>query len=166
MKLLRLIGSVMMAATLACASGLSAAEEAASLAMGQTLYLPVYSFLWHGNVKGGYPSKTPLSVLVSIRNTDPNRPIRLLSARYYDTSGKLIQEYLAAPKTIAPMGTYELYVERGDVSGGSGANFLLAWQSEAPVNPPLVEAVHAELRGHSTLSFVTSARPIHPGAAK
>jgi len=96
------------------------------------------------------------------RNTDPKQAIRLVSARYYDTAGKQLHEYMAAPKVIPPQGTYELYVERQETAGGSGANFLLVWQAENPVNPPLVEAIHADIQGHRTLAFVTEARPVHP----
>lgn len=145
------------------AAGMPArAADTPALSAGQTLYLPVYSFLWHGNLKKGYPDKTLVSVLVSVRNTDPKQAIRLVSARYYDTAGKQLHEYMTAPKTIPPMGTYELYVERQEKAGGSGANFLLVWQADNPLNPPVVEGVHADIQGHRTLSFVTGARPLHP----
>lgn len=136
------------------------ADEVA-LAKGQALYLPIYSHVWHGDLKeGGYPLKSMVSALVSIRNTDLKNPIRVLSARYFDTSGKQLREYLTAAKTIPPMGTYELYVERKESAGGSGANFVILWEAAAPVNLPVVEAVHADIQGHRTLSFITTARPI------
>ena len=136
------------------------ADEPA-LSQGQTLYLPIYSHVWHGDLKdGGYPLKSLVSALVSIRNTDPKYPIRVLSARYFDTGGKQLHEYLGAAKIIPPMGTYELYVERKESAGGSGANFLISWEAGTPANLPVVEAVHADIQGHRTLSFITSARPI------
>lgn len=131
------------------------------LSKGQTLYLPIYSHVWHGDLKkDGYPLKSLVSALVSIRNTDLNNPIRILSARYFDTSGKPLKEYVAAAKIIPPMGTYELYVERKEFAGGSGANFVILWEAGAPVNFPVVEAIHADIQGHRTLSFITTARPI------
>jgi hypothetical protein len=139
------------------------AEEAPNLSKGQHLYLPAYSHVWHGDRdKKGVPQKTLVSVLVSIRNTDLTRSIRVTSARYYDTQGKLLAEYVTPPRTIAPLGTQELYVERKESVGGSGANFVIVWQAESPVNPPIVEAVHADIQGHRTLSFITAARPISP----
>jgi len=158
----RCSSSLFLLAALLAASVLARAADTPPLSAGQTLYLPVYSFLWHGNLKKGYPSKTLVSVLVSVRNTDPKQAIRLVSARYYDTAGKQLHEYMTAPKVIPPLGTYELYVERQETAGGSGANFLLAWQADNPVNPPVVEGVHADIQGHRTLSFVTEARPLHP----
>lgn len=131
------------------------------LSKGQVLYLPIYSHVWHGDLKErGQPLKSPFSALVSIRNTDLKNSIRVLSARYFDTGGKLLHEYLAAPKTISPMGTYELYVERKEAAGGSGANFVISWEAAKPTNLPVVEAVHADIQGSHTLSFVTVARPI------
>jgi hypothetical protein len=128
---------------------------------GQTLYLPIYSHIWHGEVDGqGKPAKTLLSVLVSVRNTDPARAIRLTSAQYYDTDGKRIKEYVSTPRNIAPMGTYELYVPTSDDSGGSGANFILSWKAEGGASAPIIEAVHANLPAGRAIVFITSARVV------
>ncbi|MEN6585202.1 MAG: DUF3124 domain-containing protein [Sulfuricella sp.] len=151
-RLLWLIGAM-------CMTGLAIAEEVPTLSRGQTLYLPIYSHVWHGDLdKAGVPLKSLVSALVSIRNTDMARSIRIMSARYYDTRGKLLNEYVSTPKTIAPMATYEMYVERKESAGGSGANFVISWQADAPANPPIVEALHADIQGHRTLSFITTAR--------
>ena len=141
----------------------SAAIAAEELSAGQALYLPVYSHIWHGDRAGSikHPAKTPLSVLVSIRNTSLKTPIRVLSARYYSTEGKALQEYLAKPATINAMGTLELFVERRELEGGSGANFLIQWDAAAPTNPPLVEAIHIDIKeGNHALTFITRAQPI------
>jgi uncharacterized lipoprotein YbaY len=61
---------------------------------------------------------------------------------------------------IPPLGTYELYVPRSDSSGGSGANFIIDWNAETRINPPIVEALHADIREARTLLFITTARPI------
>lgn len=146
------------AAVLAC--GFAQAQEVPRSA-GQTLYLPIYSHILHGDTdRRGEPMRTLMSVAVSIRNTDPTKPIRVSSAQYYDTNGKRIKEYLTEPRTLPPMGTYELFVPRSDDTGGSGANFVIVWRSEAPVSPPIVEAIHANLPGGRAIVFTTSARPI------
>lgn len=138
----------------------AAAEE---LSKGQTLYLPIYSHIWHGNkiVDGKYPVKSQVSALVSIRNTSLNVPIRISSARYYSTDGKLLKEFLAKPVEIGAMGTLELFVERKESEGGSGANFIIQWDAATTTNPPVVEAVHADIKGGGpALTFVTTARAI------
>ena len=132
------------------------------LTRGQTLYLPVYSHIWHGDrvVEGKYPLKNLVSALVSVRNTSLKTPIKVVSARYYNTEGKMLKEYITAPRSVAPMGTLELFVEKQDSAGGSGANFIIVWESETVTNPPVVEAVHADIKGHQTLTFLTTARII------
>ena len=128
---------------------------------GQTLYLPIYSHMFYGNVgKSGKPSHLLLSSLVSIRNTDTKRPLRLQYARYYDTHGKLLGDRLGAPVLIPPLGTHEIFVELNDASGGSGANFLLKWDAEQNLSPPLVEALHVNMDGGKAVIFTTQATPI------
>jgi hypothetical protein len=142
-----------------CLCATASAQEAPS--KGQTLYLPIYSHLWHGNVdRAGKADMAQLSALVSIRNTDPNKTLRVVSAKYYDTDGKLLREFLPAVRLVPPLGTLELLVERREAEGGSGANFLIRWQNDEAISPPLVEAVHADLYGLKPVSFITTARPI------
>jgi hypothetical protein len=143
------------------ASGAMAAED---VSIGQTVYLPVYSHIWYGDRVGreNAPVKSPVSALVSIRNTSLKTSIRILSARYYSTEGRLIGEYLAKPVTLNALGTRELFVERKESEGGSGANFVIQWDSAVATNPPVVEALHADIRsGSHALIFVTTSRVIN-----
>lgn len=136
---------------------------AAELTSGQALYLPVYSHIWHGDrvTASNAPNMSLVSVLVSIRNTSLKTPIRVTSARYYSTDGKLLKEYVPKPVLIPAMGTHELFVERKEAEGGSGANFVILWDASNATNPPVVEAVHADIKnGNRALTFITSARPI------
>ncbi len=147
--------------SLALFSSLAFGQGAAGRTNGQVLYLPIYSHIWHGEVdSNGQPMKTLVSVSVSIRNTDPSKPIRITSAQYFDTDGKRLREYIPAPRTIAPMGTYELFIPRSDDTGGSGANFVITWKSDASVNAPIVQAFHAHLPAGRSIAFTTSARQI------
>lgn len=125
----------------------------------QAIYLPIYSHVYLGDLdRQGKPDFKLLSAHVSIRNTDARGTIRLLYARYYDTDGKLLKNYLPAPTTVPAMGTAELFVPRNDASGGSGANFVIGWTAEPSVSAPLVEAVHAASEMSRTLSFITHGR--------
>ena len=154
--------SLMYAALLFALSGsLALGQTPAPRSSGQHLYLPIYSHIWHGETNDqGQPMKTLVSVSVSIRNTDPVKAIRVTSAQYFDTDGKKLREYLPSPKTIGPMGTYEIFVPRSDDSGGSGANFVIVWKADAPASPPIVEGLHANLPVGRSIAFTTSARPI------
>lgn len=150
-----------LAFALLLAAAAAPAQEAPPLVLGQSLYLPIYSHLLYGNVsRKGAPSKVLLSALVSIRNTDPKRPLRLVSARYYDTRGRFLREYLPAVVILPPFATHELFVELHDESGGSGANFLIVWDAAEPVNPPLVEALHANMDSGKAVILTTQAVPI------
>ena len=147
---------------LLCSIPAGAQAQAPVLSKGQTLYLPIYSHIWYGENDRGKPDRALVSVLVSIRNADPTRTIFLRSARYYDTDGKELREYVASPRTIRPMGTMELFIPRSDDTGGSGANFVIAWHADTAVNAPVVEALHINLASGSgrSVAFTTSARPI------
>jgi hypothetical protein len=152
--------AAMLTAALLFATPLSA-QESLQTSKGQSIYLPVYSHLWHGNLNAkGQPEILQLSALISIRNSDPASPIRVTSARYYDTNGKLLREFVPTPRTLAALATLELFVERREAEGGSGANFLIRWQSDAPVSPPVAEAIHSDLSSVRTVSFVTNGRPV------
>jgi hypothetical protein len=158
----RLPARPLLAAVLLCLHTFAAAQGILPLSAGQSVYLPIYSHLYHGDVnqRTGKPSETLVSTHISIRNTDPAIALKVVSARYYNTDGKLLREFLAKPMSIPPFGTYELYVPRSDSSGGSGANFVIDWSADKPVNPPLMEALHADIREARTLLFVTTGRPI------
>jgi len=143
----------------ALAGGTASAQPA--LSSGQTLYLPVYSHVYHGDVDSkGAPQQTLVSAMVSIRNIDLTNNLRITSAVYYDTHGKKLREYLTKPAVVPPMGTHEIYVPRSDSAGGSGANFVIIWSADAPTNAPVVEALHLNMPAGRSIAFVTTARPI------
>lgn len=122
---------------------------------GQTVYLPVYSHIY---AKGGEPHL--LETTVSIRNSDPERPINILSARYYDSKGTLIQEYVEGGLQLGALETAEFLVEKRDIRGGSGANFIVAWSSGEPVYEPIIEAVMIGHSKNQSISFKSVGRPL------
>ena len=129
-----------------------------ALSTGQHLYLPIYAVIQYGDLdRSGAARELPVSSLVSIHNTDLDKPIRLLAARYYATDGKFLRNFLPSPRVLKPMETLELLVERRDVAGGSGANFVIQWDAEVPVSPPLVQALHVELQTNRAIVFTTDA---------
>ena len=128
------------------------------LSSGQHLYLPVYAVIQYGDLdRSGAARELPVSALVSIHNTDLEKPIRLLAARYFATDGKFLRNFIASPRVLKPMETVEFLVERRDVVGGSGANFVIQWDAAGPVSPPLVQALHVELQTNRAIVFTTDA---------
>jgi hypothetical protein len=121
----------------------------------QTVYVPIYSHIYS---KGGNPFL--LEATLSIRNSDPERSIELTSVNYYDTKGKLIQEYLEGRLTLGPLETTAFLVEKADTRGGSGANFIVTWISDEPVYEPIIEAVMVGLDKGYSISFKSIGRPL------
>lgn len=141
------------------------AGEAPPLTKGQTVYVSVYSHVLHGDHDyKGRPGEWLLSAMLSIRNTDPEHGITVRSVRYYDTHGSLIREYPVQAKALGPMGTTEVFVEGKDMAGGTGANFLVVWDAEQPVNAPIIETVHTSFTGTRSAVFVSPGQPLHIGS--
>lgn len=124
-------------------------ELPVDIAKGQTVYVPVYSHVYH---QQGQPFK--LTVTLSIRNTDVDTPIVIKSVDYYDTQGKLVQKYLDRPQRLAPLASMEHLVKEQDLQGGAGAKFLVAWVAEEIAHEPLMQAVMIGTAEGQGLSFV------------
>lgn len=149
---------------LCVASIAHAHDDAEAASRGQTIYVPVYSQVHHGNLDtSGKATAELVSVQVSIRNTDTREPIRILAAPYYDSNGRVLRQYISGPRIIPPMGTLELFVEHRENEGGSGANFMIRWESdkgEKAVSPPIVEALHTRIQAGKTLAFISRGKAV------
>lgn len=133
-----------------------ACAQAQDTSTGQTVYVPVYSHVLHGNRDGrGKPQEWLLSAMLSIRNTDPAQSMTVTRAGYYDTHGRLIRETIGQALVLPPMGSAEIFVENRDASGGSGANFLVEWTSASPINAPILETVHSYFFGTHSTAFTS-----------
>ena len=156
--MIRMIAAVVAAALLAIGA---ARAEPPALSQGEALYVPVYSTVLHGNLDSrGKPAQVLLSSMLSIRNTDPKGSIVIKSVKYYDTDGKMIRDYQDARKNLGPFGSSDVFVEHKDTSGGNSANFVVVWESQTPVNPPIVECINAYFFGSQSVAFPSTGRPI------
>ena len=130
--------------------------SARSLPVHQAAYVPVYSHIYYD---GGRPYL--LETTLSIRNVDPKRPIYVSAVEYYDTNGKLSKKYVDRLIQLDPLQTIEFLVERHDVAGGSGANFIVEWHVGATeTHAPLIEAVMVGRSGTNAISFVRKSEPL------
>lgn len=137
------------------------AEEASELSRGQMVYVPIYSQISYRNLDlQGKPSTLLLSSMVSIRNTDPDNGITLRSVRYYGGDGKLLRDDSDAARSLGPLASTEIFVEYKDTTGGTGANFLVVWDAERPVNPPIIESVNVNYTGTALTAFTSRGRPL------
>jgi hypothetical protein len=123
---------------------------------GQTVYVPAYSHIYHGDKAAPFY----LAVTLSIRNTDPAHPITVLSVQYFDTDGNLLVNYQEKEKLLRPMGTLEYIVKESEKKGGAGANFIIKWRSEAEVTEPIIEAVMISTASQQGISFISRGQAI------
>ena len=146
----------LLAAFLFFTAGSANAESKPMLSRGELVYVSTYSNVFVKDLN----SRFQLSTLLSIRNTDPKYSITVLSADYFDTDGRKIKSYIYSPIRLAPLSTKIYFVEPRDTSGGAGANFLVQWEAERPVNQPIIEAVMSNLYNNQGLAFRSSGRVI------
>jgi hypothetical protein len=122
---------------------------------GQTVYVPVYSHIY---ADGGKPQL--LETTLSIRNLDPKVTISIKAVDYFDTGGQLVKKYLGQALSLGPLESTEILVEKTDTRGGSGANFIIVWDSAEPAYEPLIEAVMVALDGAKSFAFTSSGRAL------
>jgi len=122
--------------------------------VGQLVYIPVYSHIYQQNRQKTFNLTTTLS----IRNADPYRPFTITEVAYYDSKGKLIQQYVDSTEQISPLASTSYVIEEADLRGGVGANFLVRWHSQEPVYPPIIEAVNISTTQQQGISFLSVGR--------
>ncbi len=118
--------------------------------------MPVYSHIYYGDRERDY---ILLSATLSIRNTDPERSITLLSADYYDSKGKFLEKFVQAPVVLGPLETVRYIVKESDTRGGSGANFIVKCRPPRRWRP-IIEAVMIGTRGQQGISFTSRGQAI------
>ena len=123
---------------------------------GATVYVPVYSSLYLGlDIRR---QMVELTATVSVRNVSTAHPIVIEWVRYYDSTGKLVRDYLEKPAALPPLGSVEFVIQRADTKGGPGANFLIRWNGPSAVDEPLIEAVMLGQSGNAGISFTSHGR--------
>lgn len=122
--------------------------------IGQMVYVPVYSHIYHRNQNRTFNLATTLS----IRNADPYRSFTISRVSYYDSRGKLVQQYIDSEVEIEPLASASYVIEESDLRGGVGANFLVTWKSEEPIIPPVIETVNISTSSQQGVSFLSVGR--------
>jgi hypothetical protein len=122
--------------------------------IGQTVYVPVYSHIYQQDRKRTFNLTTTLS----IRNADPYRSLTLSKVNYFDSKGKLVQQYVNSDVEIAPLASTSYVIEERDLRGGVGANFLVSWKAEEAVFPPVIEAINISTSNQQGISFLSVGR--------
>lgn len=124
------------------------------------VYIPVYSEIL---VSGG--GKLNLAITLSVRNTDFTQTLIVHKVSYYNSAGKLIEDYLEVPYSLEPMASAHFFVAQTDVRGGLGANFIVQWSADKLANEPVIEAVMAGSTGTQGTAFMSHGRAINAEGA-
>lgn len=122
------------------------------------VYVSVYSSIYLGLEVEHLMAE--LAATVSVRNVSQEGPIILTHARYYDSEGRAVRDYVNAPAVLAPMASVEFVVKRNDLTGGPGANFVIEWAGPAEMDDPIVEAVMIGQSGNAGFSFTSVGRTV------
>lgn len=132
------------------------AQAEPELSKGQTVYVSVYSHIYSG-LKG---RPFDLAATLSLRNTDPQHSIAIVTVKFYDSDGNLVKNYLDAPLPLKPLESTRYILKEAEVGGGSGANFIVQWKAQTAVNPPIIESVMVGTKSGQGISFVSPGQVI------
>ena len=157
MKFRKMVWLILLAAIFAifCRSD-GRAETRTPRLTGQTVYVPVYSHIYSGTKNLPFY----LTATLSIRNTDFHLPITITAVDYYDSEGGLVKKYITAPVALKGMASMRYIVKETDTTGGSGANFIVRWRSDAAVTPPLMESVMISTKSSQGVSFTSRGQAV------
>lgn len=139
-------------------SALGPLTEAAGQELGQrgTIYVPAHSSVYWGFDR----VESEMAITLYIRNVEQKRSIVIHSARYFDSNGKLVRNYVEQPGLLGPMATADYVIQRLDTSGGTGASFLVEWSGASDGEAPMVEAVMLGQHGNLGISFTSVGRAL------
>lgn len=135
---------------------LGSASSTVNLLKGQSVYVPIYSHIYHGDKERPFD----LTATLSIRNTDSKQAIILISVDYFDSNGNLLKNYAEKPIKLKSLASIRYVIKGSDTSGGSGAKFIVRWESKEPVNPPLIEAIMISTTSQQGISFISRGQVI------
>lgn len=121
---------------------------------GELIYVPIYSEIYYGDA-----GKTiELAVTLSVHNTDLNHSIMVKSVNYHNKKGNLIKKMVQQPILLAPLETTNFMIGEKDRSGGTGANFIVEWNTQNNVSSPIIEAIMVTTQMNQGISFTTGGK--------
>lgn len=153
-----LFAASLLSAMFLFSSSIAAAANNLDLWLEQTVYVPLYSHIYADERFRNKPFL--LTATLSIRNTDPDHQLTLRSVDYYDSTGKLLNNYLPKPLIIGPLGSTRYIVEESESKGGSGAKFLVIWDADTAITEPIIESIMIGTKMQQGISFISRGRVI------
>ncbi|MDA9761699.1 DUF3124 domain-containing protein [Desulfobacterales bacterium] len=135
---------------------LNASDDKIDLSKGQRVYVPAYSHIYSGSKERPFL----LTVTLSIRNIDPKHLITITLIDYYETQGNLLKKFIDKPVALNPLESLRYVIPEKDKSGGSGANFIVEWHSDKPINRPIIESIMIGAQSSQGISFTSRGQEI------
>jgi hypothetical protein len=135
-------------------AALKVVDGGISKVSGQVVYVPIYS-----NIPDRDNKHFDLSAFLAIHNTDLLNTIKITKVLFFNNDGKLVKEFLAAERSLAPLAAVNFNIPQSDTSG-TGANFIVEWIADKPVSEPLIESVMLNLEGNKGISFLSRGKVI------
>jgi hypothetical protein len=112
------------------------------------IYVPAYAYA----VDSG--SRIALSTTLTVHNTTLES-IRIEAVEYFDAEGRFVESLLSEARDLGALGTLEFSYVAGNVQGGTGANFIVAWSGPKALQAPLTEALMVGSQGAGRLTFIS-----------
>jgi hypothetical protein len=128
-------------------------SSAKELSIAGTVYVPVYKSFYqsYGSTRDAYA----LTSTACLHNTDPKREIVVHTIEYYNSNGKLLNKLIDEPITIKPWTSREITLSHSTQPEDFGANLIVRWKSDQPVNHPIVEVLMVGQVLNRGVSFLT-----------
>jgi hypothetical protein len=131
------------------------ALPAGGLGVSGGFYVPVYSSVSMSQGR----LRVDFSVTLSVHNASETQPLVLKRVAYFDTAGRMVENYLKSPVALKPLATVEVFIPAADVRGGTGANFIVEWAAAGEITEPVVEALMVGSLANAHYAFISQGRP-------
>ena len=127
--------------------------DTASLKYKETVYVPVYSDIYHNDGT----QRFLLTTTISVRNISLKDSAYVINAFYNDSYGKLLRSFVKRPIFLKPLEAIEFVIEDKEDKGGAGASFILEWGGSRSASQLLIQAVMIGTAGQQGISFTSNA---------
>jgi len=141
-----------------CFAAMASAQAPPPSSKGQTLYLPLVSYVYLGPKNKPYE----LTKTFCFRNRDRKQSLTLLSIEYFNGSGQNLGNVLDKSRIISPLASLQMPVAspKKDQAKEGSPCLIVRWKADNAVTTPLVQCIMIGATGQQGISFSTTATPI------
>jgi len=129
-----------------------AKPDTAKLVYNETVYVPVYSDIYHHDGT----KRFLLTSTVSVRNISLRDSTYVLNAVYNDSYGRLLRTFATSPILLKPFESIEFVIEDAEDKGGAGASFIIEWGGNEKSAKMLIQSVMIGTESQQGISFMTN----------